>query len=831
MSRPTLRRHRRATISAAQRAGPSAYQVEALENRVLLSTFFTLASFNATTGETPRGSVAVDSFGNLFGATEYGGTSSDGTVFEIAQGSGIVTRLASFIGANGQSPWGGVVLDSSGDIFGTTNGGGVGSSDGTVFEVAHGSSAITALASFNNATGENPQAGVVLDSSGDIFGTTSGGGDANSDGTVFEIAHASGAITTLASFNGANGQDPSVAGVVLDSSGNLFGTTTGGGDNNQGTVFEIANGSYAITKLASFNGGNGSESNGVVLDSSGDLFGTAQNGGTYGDGAVFEVVKGSGAITAMASFNIANGQYPRAAVILDSSGDLIGTTYGGGTNGDGAVFEIAQGSGSITTLVSFNATNGKNPYAGVVLDSAGDLFGTTATGANPNGTAFELTAATPGSTAVTSSNASPIYGQPVTFTATVTPSVGVGPTGTVQFQIDGNDVGSPVALSGNTASYTTSTLSAGSHSVVAVYGGDGNYAGSTSSAVTQHVGQASLTLSANAAYLKLAPDGQHVDVWNSDTASGSPDQYVPCCDICGVTYTGPAGGDQVIVDFSNGDPLPAGGISLTGGAGQNTLELVGDPASDSDSVAINGGLFALPANAPGAGTLNYALGTVSIAAGAELALGQSDSQADQTVFTANALSVAGMLDITNNTLLANETSVPLSQVMTWVQNAASQPCIMSSLVTGPDSQASRAVGYGDWNDDPLTVPTDYVEVKYVPVGDTNLDGMVDITDLTRAINNLGQSAGYGGGDIANQGIVNIVDIADIINDLGGNLSAGGDGADAPRTSAAAVQSSPAATSTHSGVTPLLAGNSGGTLFSQTQIQESWLDWQAAALAN
>jgi len=830
VSRPTLRRHRRATISAARRAGPSAYQVEALENRVLLSTFFTLASFNATTGETPRGSVAVDSFGNLFGATEYGGTSSDGTVFEIAQGSGIVTRLASFIGANGQSPWGGVVLDSAGNLFGTTNGGGVGSSDGTVFEVAHGSSAITALASFNNATGENPQAGVVLDSSGDIFGTTSGGG-ANGYGTVFEIAHASGTITTLASFNGTNGQYPNNAGVVLDSSGNLFGTTTGGGDSSGGTVFEIANGSYAITKLASFNGGNGSESNGVVLDSSGDLFGTAQNGGTYGDGAVFEVVKDSGAITTMASFNIANGQYPRAAVILDSSGDLIGTTYGGGTNGDGAVFEIAQGSGSITTLVSFNATNGKNPYAGVVLDSAGDLFGTTATGASPNGTAFELTAVTPGSTAVTSSNASPIYGQPVIFTATVTPSVGVGPTGTVQFQVDGNNLGSPVALSGNTASYTTSMLSAGSHSVMAVYSGDGNYAGSTSAVFTQNVGQAPLTLTANTVYIKLAPDGQHVDVWNNSTASGSPDQCVPCSDICGVTYTGPAGGDTVVLDFSNGDPLPAGGISLTGGAGQNTLELVGDPASDSDSVAINGGSFALPANAQGAGTLNYALGTVSIAAGAALALAESDSQTDQTVFTANALSVAGMLDITNNTLLANETSVPLSQVMTWVQNAASQPCIMSSLVTGPDSQASRAVGYGDGNEDPLTVPTGDVEVKYVPVGDTNLDGMVDITDLTRAINNLGQSAGYGGGDVANQGIVNIVDIADIINDLGGNLSAGGDGADAPRTSAAAVQPSPAATSTHSAVTPLLAGNSCGTLFSQTQIQESWLDWQAAALAD
>jgi len=129
----------------------------------------------------------------------------------------------------------------------------------------------------------------------------------------------------------------------------------------------------------------------------------------------------------------------------------------------------------------------------------------------------------------------------------------------------------------------------------------------------------------------------------------------------------------------------------------------------------------------------------------------------------------GQIDITNNGLLLNETNNPLSQVTTWVQNQA----ITSSLVNGPNSQASRAIGYGDSSEDPLTIPAGEVEVKYVPTGDVNLDGRVDITDLTTALNDLGLSAGYGGGDVLNQGMVNSSDITVIINDLGATLNSSG----------------------------------------------------------
>jgi uncharacterized repeat protein (TIGR03803 family) len=781
----------------------------------------TLSALATFSSEVTPAAVVLDPSGDIFGATADGGDLSlnsgygDGTIFEIANTDGVITTLAQFNGADGLEP-NSAILDSSGDLFGTTAGNGAGI-DGTVFEVAKGTGIITTLGSFNGTNGSNPEGGVVLDSAGNLFGTTAYGG-ANDDGSVFEIALGSGTISTLASFDGANGDGPE-GGVVLDSSGNLLGTTYKGGLNNDGTAFEVAQGSGLITIMASFNDANGYGPLCAVLDSSGNLFGTTQYGGASGVGTAFEIAHGGGLITTLASFNYTNSTgYEPIGVVLDSSGDLLGTRNGSGADGSGAIFEIARGSGSVSTLALIAGES----TTGVAFDSSGNLFG--ATYSRTASTVFEM-AGTEGVT--TSSNAPPIYGQPVTFTVTVGSSFGVptGPTGTVQFQIDGNNVGSPVPLSGNTASYTTSTLDAGSHSIVAVYSGDGNFTSGDSPAFTQVVNPMPLTAAANAVYLKLDPDGQHVDVWNNATAAGTADQSDLISNIANVTYAGPDGGDTFVLDFSNGDPIPAGGISLTGGAGQNTLDIIGDPANASDTITINGGAFTIPASSPGAGTLNYTLGTISIAAGASLALAASDSQADETVFAVNNLAVAGTLDIANNTLLANESNVPISQITTWVQNAGAGPSIVSSLVAAPNAIASRAVGYGDWNEDPLTVPAGDVEVKYVPFGDTNLDGLVDITDLTRAINNLGLSPGYWGGDVADQELVNINDIANIINDIGANLNASGD---AVGVADAAVQ--PSTPSARAAASPPAAGNSVGTLFSDSAIQADWLDGASSILS-
>ena len=167
-------------------------------------------------------------------------------MFEVAAGTHTLTTLATFTGTNGANPYAGLVEDSSGNLFGTTYYGGA-SNDGTVFEVAAGTHTLTTLVTFTGTNGANPDAGLVEDTSGNLFGTTASGGASN-DGTVFEVAAGTHTLTTLATFTGTNGGEP-YAGLVEDSSGNLFGTTYNGGASNDGTVFEIAAASTTSTTL------------------------------------------------------------------------------------------------------------------------------------------------------------------------------------------------------------------------------------------------------------------------------------------------------------------------------------------------------------------------------------------------------------------------------------------------------------------------------------------------------------------------------------------------------------------------------------------------------
>ena len=325
------------SVTATDSGGVSASKSETViidPDPVLSRTLTTLASFDSANGAYPVAGLIEDSSGNLFGTTLQGGSSFDGTVFEILQGSGTVTTLVNFNGTNGRDPQGGLALDSSGNLFGTTEYGGT-DDDGTVFEILQGSGSVTTLANFNVANGAYPEAGLALDSSGNLFGTTAGGGTAG-DGTVFEVLHASGTVSTLGSFNQSNGVYLE-AGVALDSSGNLFGTTDPGGTSGYGTVFEVVKGSGSVTTLANFNNTNGAYPVGdLALDTSGNLFGNTDVGGTYGDGTVFEVVKGSGSVTTLANFNDTSGS-PEAGLIEDSSGNLFGTTTAG-PSFDGTVF-------------------------------------------------------------------------------------------------------------------------------------------------------------------------------------------------------------------------------------------------------------------------------------------------------------------------------------------------------------------------------------------------------------------------------------------------------------------------------------------------------------
>jgi hypothetical protein len=207
---------------------------------------------------------------------------------------------------------------------------------------------------------------------------------------------------------------------------------------------------------------------------------------------------------------------------------------------------------------------------------------------------------------------------------------------------------------------------------------------------------------------------------------------------------------------------------------QSSVTISGGTLSNSGTLQVDGGSTLVVAEAiTGAGSAT--IGTNGTPAVLQLAQGSPGTTSSLASLTINT---GGTLDITNNTLVASETNVSLSEVTTWVQNAAAGPSIVSSLVTGPHAIASRAIGYGDSTADPRTVPAGDVEVKYVPIGDTNLDGIVNYVDLTTAINDMGRAAGYSGGDILNRGEVNIFDVSAIINDMGATLNASGDSADA-----------------------------------------------------
>ena len=363
--------------------------------------------------------MIVNSNGNLIGTTTSGGADNVGTVFEIAKTAGgyasTPTTLFSFNGDDGGGPQGGLIADASGDLFGTTAFGS-GSADGTVFEIKRTAggydSTPTTLASFDDVDGKDPEGSLVADSNGDLFGTTEFGGPSG-EGVVFEIAKTSTGYastpTRLVSFNDSNGAFPQ-GNLVVDASGDLLGVTETSGPDSLGTVFEVAKTptGYASTTitLVSFpdtdDGFNAQA--GLIADANGDLFGTTSDGGAiFGDGGVvFEVAKTAGGYasnsTTLVNFTGSDGEEPFAGLLVDANGDLFGTTYMGGSDNLGTVFEIQKtAAGYASTpivLASFNGTNGDHPMAGLVADANGNLFGTTSEGGPSDddiGTVFEIT--------------------------------------------------------------------------------------------------------------------------------------------------------------------------------------------------------------------------------------------------------------------------------------------------------------------------------------------------------------------------------------------------------------------------------------------------------
>jgi uncharacterized repeat protein (TIGR03803 family) len=389
------------------------------------ATLTTIASLSSSDGIDPSG-VVFNAAGDLIGTGNGTGVNGAfGTIFEIVGTNGIFSGtpqvLVSFQGSDGEDPYGGVIIAANGDLLGTTAEGGS-SNDGTVYELAPQGGAYaadtTVLASFNNSTtpasnnGDLPETGLTADAKGDLFGTTNGGG-AHGAGEVFEITDTGGQYATapkvIASFAGMTSEYPT-NGLLVDASGNIFGTTDIGTDIT-GEIYEIGSGSSSITTLATFTGtvgtynpgGAGATPSGTLVeDAKGDLFGVTTYGGTSGYGTVFELIRNgnvyANAPTILVNFNGMNGQAPVGGLLIDAAGNLFGTTSKGGAAQDGTVFEVSNTAsgyaGTPLTLASFTGTGGMGatPESALTADAAGDLFATTNYGgANDYGTVFEVT--------------------------------------------------------------------------------------------------------------------------------------------------------------------------------------------------------------------------------------------------------------------------------------------------------------------------------------------------------------------------------------------------------------------------------------------------------
>jgi uncharacterized repeat protein (TIGR03803 family) len=377
-------------------------------------------------GESIYAGLIFDQKGNLYGATTQGGAGGNGTVFKLAPsagGSWTASVLYNFTGGtDGANPYASLIFDQKGNLYGTTAYGAQGS--GAVFQLApnaDGSWTESVIYSFlGGKDGGNPSASLVFDQKGNLYGTTQDGGNgAPGNGTAFKLTpNADGSWTesVLYVFSGGEDGGNPTASLIMDSAGNLYGTTFYGNSGpclggECGVVFELmpnADGTWTESVLYRFKGGKdgGNPETDLIFDQAGNLYGTTKVGGCSGNcGVVFELTPqtdGSWMESVLYRFNGRDGRYPAAGLISDAAGNLYGTTVLGGDlslcnngSGCGVVYKLvpnSNGKWTETVLHRFLNRPGVFPYTGLIFDSSGNLYGTTFGDGNSTfGSVFEVT--------------------------------------------------------------------------------------------------------------------------------------------------------------------------------------------------------------------------------------------------------------------------------------------------------------------------------------------------------------------------------------------------------------------------------------------------------
>jgi uncharacterized repeat protein (TIGR03803 family) len=363
-------------------------------------------------GGFPFAGLTMDRAGNLYGTTDEGGDygCSDvgcGVVFRLSHAGSdwTLTPLYAFRGGtDGAFPLGGVVFGPEGALYGTTSDGGVGY--GTVFRLTPPATACksvlcpwteTVLYRFSNSSdGGSPEfENLIFDQAGNLYGTTAGGG-VHGRGVVFELSPSAGSWTETVLWDVGNGGGYPLSGVIFDSAGNLYGTTSTEQCCEAGIVYELSpSGSgWTETTLSDINL-SGNAFGGVTMDEHGNLFGTSGGDTGRGAGGVYELTPYNGRWTFNALYTFSGGGMgPYDTPTLDGAGNVYATSAEAGGYSGGEVFKLTPSSGGwiYTSLVGFSGANGYAPTGGVILDAAGNIYGTTLNGGAGNyGEVWELT--------------------------------------------------------------------------------------------------------------------------------------------------------------------------------------------------------------------------------------------------------------------------------------------------------------------------------------------------------------------------------------------------------------------------------------------------------
>lgn len=391
--------------------------------------------FDATGSDS--GNLIFDAAGNLYGTAFQGGTSNPicdngtcGVVYELSPdgGGGWTSKtLHAFSGGNdGFWPRSGVVMDASGNIYGTTEWGGpfptkcLGNGCGVVYELSPNGSGGYSTAILHAFTGggdgSNPYGNVILDSAGNLYGTTLLGGPLTACnegcGVAFKLSRNSSGTWTeqvLHIFRQTDGDQP-MGGLVMDAAGNLYGSTVHGGAVGWGVVFKLSpnsSGGWTETTVHAFAGNHdgANPSGNLLLDAAGNIFGATGAGGVHacggdeGCGVIFEILPAAGGGWTkrnLYTLPSTGATFPNGSLSMDSAGNLYEAVFGVGGSIPGSVIKLTKGSGySESTILDFTgSTDGGNPDGGVILDASGNLYGTASRGGSTScacGVVFEIT--------------------------------------------------------------------------------------------------------------------------------------------------------------------------------------------------------------------------------------------------------------------------------------------------------------------------------------------------------------------------------------------------------------------------------------------------------